>query len=122
MVLPARRFTELNSWRGPTRSSSSTGGTTTTMIRRLNEWRRKPGFLDVEAMPPLTIPRRRIVLQAKRAEWRISTDLCRKSTCLHALGCLAGCRVEGRERRLELQALDLANTSVEILSLRPTMC
>jgi hypothetical protein len=27
------------------------GGTMTTMIRRLEEWRRKPGFLDEEAMP-----------------------------------------------------------------------
>src|SRR6266851_4636017 len=50
MGLPARRLTELNTWRGPTRSSSSTGGTMTTMIRRLEEWRRKPGFLGAEAM------------------------------------------------------------------------
>src|SRR5215469_1101649 len=38
MVLPARRFTELNTWRGPTRSSSSTGGTTTTTTSRLEEY------------------------------------------------------------------------------------
>src|SRR2546430_17420198 len=33
MVWPARRFTELNTCKGPMRSSSSTGGTTTTMTR-----------------------------------------------------------------------------------------
>src|SRR5712691_4518349 len=58
MALPARRLTELNTWRGPTRSSSSTGGTTTTMIRRLEEGRREPGFLDAGAMRPLTLPPR----------------------------------------------------------------
>src|ERR1700694_3808014 len=50
MGLPARRLTELKTWRGPTRSSSSTGGTMTTIIRRLREWRRKPGLLGAEAM------------------------------------------------------------------------
>src|SRR6266850_3308337 len=40
MGLPARRLTELNTWSGPTRSSSSTGDTTTTMMRRLAEGRR----------------------------------------------------------------------------------
>src|SRR5215813_13120767 len=34
MVRPASRFTELNTWSGPTRSSSSTGGTVTTTMRR----------------------------------------------------------------------------------------
>src|SRR5712664_4242040 len=50
MVRPARRLTELKTCRGPTRSSSSTGGTATTTIRRLGEWGRKPGFLDPEPM------------------------------------------------------------------------
>src|SRR4029450_891198 len=36
MARPASRFTELNTWSGPTRTSSSTGGTTTTTIRRLD--------------------------------------------------------------------------------------
>src|SRR5215469_3522651 len=47
MFLPASRFTELNTWRGPTRSSSSTGGTTTTMIRRTEGARGTPEFLLV---------------------------------------------------------------------------
>jgi hypothetical protein len=61
----------------------------TTMIRRLEESRRTPAFLDVEAMRPSTMQARRSVSQAERAWWRISTDLCRKSTCLPPLGFLA---------------------------------
>src|ERR671912_540150 len=36
MVLPASRFTELNTWRGPTRSNSSTGGTRTAVMRQVD--------------------------------------------------------------------------------------
>src|ERR1700687_1018868 len=53
MALPARRWTELNTWRGPTRSSSSTGGTIRTTILRLAEPRRAPALLDPEGTPPL---------------------------------------------------------------------
>src|SRR6267143_1112677 len=90
MVLPARRLTELNTWRGPTRSSSSTGGTTTTMIRRWPEaWRRKRGFLDAGAMRPLTMRPRRSVRKRRVGEWRVSADLCRESTCRPPIGCLS---------------------------------
>src|SRR5689334_3571852 len=55
MVLPARRLIELNTWSGPTRSSSSTGGTITTTIRRLAACRRRRGPLDGEGMGAITI-------------------------------------------------------------------
>src|ERR1700736_5654284 len=87
MALPARRLTEWNTWRGPTRSSSSTGGTTTTMIRRLEEGRRKPGFLDAEVMRPPLCRRVHAFRKPNEREWRISTDVCRKSTCRPPVGC-----------------------------------
>ena len=52
MRRPARRLTELNTCRGPTRSSSSTGGTTTVTIRRTDGGQRGPGDFDVEACDP----------------------------------------------------------------------
>src|SRR5262249_46369246 len=59
MFLPARRLTELKTWSGPTRSSSSTGGTMTTMIRLLAELRARADFLlFVEAMRLVTMPPR----------------------------------------------------------------
>src|SRR5262249_10730035 len=67
MFLPARRLTELKTWSGPTRSSSSTGGTIMTMIRRLAELRARADFLlFVEAMRLVTMPPR--CKQRKRNE------------------------------------------------------
>src|SRR4029453_5068454 len=78
MVRPARRFTELNTCSGPTRSSSSTGGTTRTIIRRFEGGRREPTFLEGAATRPLPLWGGG---GAFASACRISTDLCRKSTC-----------------------------------------
>src|SRR5215813_11041961 len=55
MRRPARRFTELKTCSGPTRSSSSTGGTATTTIRRLARAERAARGEDGVGMPG-TIP------------------------------------------------------------------
>src|SRR5262245_35394589 len=52
MARPARRLTEWKTCSGPTRSSSSTGGTASTTIRRL-AGRRDP-FREVALMAPLS--------------------------------------------------------------------
>src|SRR5437667_8778086 len=78
MGLAASRLTALKTCSGPTRSSSSIGGTTTTMIRRLEEWRCTIHSLcgGAEAFRKGSVSRRSL----GEGGCRVSTDLWRKST------------------------------------------
>src|SRR5262245_11153602 len=79
MDLPARRLTELKTWSGPTRSSSSIGGTTTTMIRR--------GVSSDVVMRYSLCPLIKKLRKREQARCRIWAELWRNSTRLPKVRC-----------------------------------
>src|SRR5215831_4026646 len=104
MALPARRLTELNTCRGPTRSSSSTGGTAMTVIFRLEEKRRKLGLFESGAMLLFNMQPARSFSKAQRARWRIPLHLCRNSRLFPGYDCLYGCH---RRRVVKLRCIGI---------------